>query len=174
MIITSGHPKAGCHALVKACQLLGQNCSVEHIQFAQRRPMQRHVYIKRNPRDILVSWVRFIGQPVTQGTLLCAIDRFEAGPFADSLKAHEGWLDHPETHVVAFEHLVRDDLALREIAKYLEVPFLEDAFRALPGGTWSWTGRLSNWRDHWSDVVQGAWLKAGLDVTERKWGYHNG
>ena len=108
MITTSGHPKSGCHALVKAIQLLGQPCQVTHIPHGM--PVDgKHVFIKRHPRNVLVSWVRFIGQPVTQGTLITAMQDFSGMPLVQSLRDFSGWLNDQATHVTSFEDLMRDD-----------------------------------------------------------------
>jgi len=167
--ILNGAPKMGNHALWKACELLGiASSGVQHIPHvdADAVPDGPLVFIRRDPRNALVSWVRFEGMPVTQGTLISATPRYLAmiAPF-------EGWLSDPRAHVVRFEDLVASDAAMRGIAAHVGVPYLDDAWPNLPNHTKTWTGRLSDWREHWTPAVDAAWAAAGGPALLERWGY---
>jgi hypothetical protein len=170
----------GNHALWKACELLGiASNGVNHIEhpaategphiFATRDPAAiegPHLFIKRDPRNALVSWVRFEGLPVTQGTLITAM-----ASYLPQLPLYEGWLTDPDTLVVTFERLVADDQQMREIAAFAGVPYLDDAWPNLPNHTKTWTGRLSDYREHWTPAVDAAWVAAGGPALLERWGY---
>ena len=72
---------------------------------------------------------------------------------------------------IRFEDLVSDPKTTEAIANYLEVPLLDDAFDKLPGLTKTATGKLSNWKDYWSDAVEDAWVKARGPEVEAMWNY---
>lgn len=162
----NGPPKMGNHALWKACELMGIVTSgVNHVPHPGDVG-QPHVCIKRDPRNALVSWVRFEGLPVTQGTLIAAM-----ASYLQEIAGYEGWLTDPGTLVVSFERLVADDQQMREIAAHVGVPYLDDAWPNLPNHTKTWTGRLSDYREHWTPAVDAAWVAAGGPALLERWGY---
>lgn len=166
MAFLNGPPKMGNHALWKACELLGiVTNGVNHVEHPAdiERP---HIFIRRDPRNALVSWVRFEGMPVTQGTLITAM-----ASYLPQLARYEGWLTDPDTLVVTFERLVSDDQQMREIAAHCGVPYLDDAWPNLPNHTKTWTGRLSDYREHWTPAVDAAWVAAGGPALLERWGY---
>lgn len=166
MAFLNGPPKMGNHALWKACELLGiVTNGVNHVEHPAdiERP---HIFIRRDPRNALVSWVRFEGMPVTQGTLITAM-----ASYLPQLARYEGWLTDPDTLVVTFERLVSDDQQMREIAAHCGVPYLDDAWPNLPNHTKTWTGRLSDYREHWTPAVDDAWVAAGGPALLERWGY---
>lgn len=166
MAFLNGPPKMGNHALWKACELLGiASSGVNHVEHPGdiERP---HIFIRRDPRNALVSWVRFEGMPVTQGTLITAM-----ASYLPQLPRYEGWLTDPDTLVVTFERLVANDQQMREIAAYCGVPYLDDAWPNLPNHTKTWTGRLSDYREHWTPAVDAAWVAAGGPALLERWGY---
>lgn len=126
MVTTTGFAKAGNHALVKAVQLLGQPCEVTHVAYVG--PIGQHVFIKRDPRNIVCSWLRFNGRPVTPGMFITALRLFQHASLVEELAAYEGWLTDPQTLVVSYEALIASDAEMRRIAAYLDVPYLDDAF----------------------------------------------
>jgi hypothetical protein len=167
MVKLNGPPKMGNHALWKACELLGiATDGVNHIAADEPRGDERFIFIKRDPRNALVSWVRFNGMPVTQGTLIAAM-----ADYLPQLPQYEGWLTAPGVLVVSFERLVADDQQMREIASFAGVPYLDDAWPNLPDHTKTWTGRLSDWREHWTPAVDAAWVAAGGPALLERWGY---
>lgn len=166
VIALNGAPKMGNHALWKACELLGiVTDGVRHEAYAEAEPGRR-LFTRRDPRNALVSWVRFSNLPVTQGTLISAM-----ADYLPQLPQYEGWLTAPGVLVVAFERLVADDQQMREIASFAGVPYLDDAWPNLPDHTKTWTGRLSDWREHWAPAVDDAWVAAGGPALLERWGY---
>lgn len=144
MVTTTGFAKAGNHALVKAVQLLGQPCEVTHVAYVG--PIGQHVFIKRDPRNIVCSWLRFNGRPVTPGMFITALRLFQHASLVEELAAYEGWLTDPQTLVVSYEALIASDAEMRRIAAYLDVPYLDDAFSELEGLTSTWFAQHSDYR----------------------------
>lgn len=176
-ITTSGHPKSGCHLLTKAVQLLGVNCGVEHLEcpvtvLPSMFEDGKHVFIKRDPRNVVISWLRFHGRPATRGMFMTALSDFYQGrTLAESFARYEGWLDDPHTLVIRFEDLSTEKSELVRIAEYLNVPYLDDAWPALPGGTMSWSGKHSDYREIWTPQVERAWDQAGGGALLKRWRY---
>jgi hypothetical protein len=176
-----GFPKHGSHALVKALQLLGVNCEVNHAEYSEAPADDRpRVLIKRDPRDAVVSWLRFNGVPVTQGAFICALsdmdghryDRYKGVSLVDAMARYEGWLFDRATTVVRFERLVDSESALIGLADALGVPYLSDAWEAHQvRNTVSWTGELSDYRTIWTPEVRDAWRQAGGNELLARWGY---
>jgi hypothetical protein len=170
-VITNGYPKMGNHALVKALQLLGEPCDVNHYAYGDKLPEGPHVFIKRDPRNALISWMRFVGKPVTEGMFVSTMRWLESSNYRDALAKFEGWLTDPDTLVVRFEDLIASDAEMRRIAAHLDIPYLDGAWEELPGLTMTWTGKLSNYRDIWTPYVEGCWKSGGGDEILRAWGY---
>lgn len=170
MVTTSGFPKSGNHALVKAVQLLGQPCKVSHLPYGE--PVAgKHIFIKRDPRNIICSWLRFNGQQVTQGTFLTAFRSFQDRSLVEEMAAFEGWLSDPETLVVRYEDLIATDGAMRAIAEFLDLPYLDGAFEALPGMTRTWFSDHSDYRTIWTPEVDAVWSSEGGPDLLSRWGY---
>ena len=170
MVITNGFPKSGNHALVKAVQLLGQPCHVNHIAFGEAMEGQ-HIFIKRDPRNILCSWLRFNGQPVAPGMLITAFRNFQGRPLVAEMAEYEGFLNDASTHVVRYEDLIADDSCLRGVAAFLQVPYLEGAFENLPGLTRTWFADHSDYRAIWTPEVEAVWNAEGGPELLARWGY---
>lgn len=170
MVTINGFPKAGNHALAKACQLLGQPCVVSHIPHGGDVG-EKHILIKRDPRNILCSWLRFIGQPVTPGTFLTAFRDFQGKHFVEAMADYEEWQRDAGTLVVRYEELIRDDEEIKRIADYLGMIYLPNAFENLPGMTRTWNPDHSDYRSIWTDEVQAAWAAEGGNTLLAAWGY---
>jgi hypothetical protein len=171
-VTANGFPKAGNHALVKGLQLLGVDCDVSHIPVAEGVPADvPHVFIKRDPRNIICSWLRFQGRPVTQGMFLTCLDRFQERGLVDEMAEYEGWLHDTSTIVVRYEDLIASDVVLRRLASVLEVPYLDDAFTHLPGMTRTWHKQHSDYQTIWTPEVEAGWVAAGGPDLLKRWGY---
>lgn len=170
MVTTNGFPKCGNHALVKALQLLGQPCQVQHLPFGQviEGP---HVFIRRDPRNVVCSWIRFNGQPVTPGMFITAFRRFQDRPLVAEMAEYEGWLTDSSTLVVSYEALIADDAEMRRIADHLGVPYISGAFEALPGLTKTWFAAHSDYRTIWTPEVEAVWSAEGGPELLARWGY---
>ena len=75
-VYANGIPKSGTHALAKTIQLLGVPCEMAHEPYVSK-PGGKTICTFRNPRNILVSWLRFTGQPVTPRLLIEQMQAFE-------------------------------------------------------------------------------------------------
>lgn len=166
-MITNGFPKSGNHALVKALQLLGQPCQVNHIKFGGvvEGP---HIFIKRDPRNVICSWLRFNGQPVTPGMFITAFRKFQERSLVEEMSEYEGWLTG---FAVRYEDLIASDAEMRRIAEYLDVPYIEGAFEALPGMTRTWFADHSDYSAIWTPEVEAAWTAEGGNELLARWGY---
>jgi hypothetical protein len=170
MITTNGFPKSGNHALVKAVQLLGQPCEVNHVPFGSP-VVEKHVFIKRDPRNVVCSWLRFIGRPVTDGMFLTSFRNFQGRALVSEMADYEGWFGDENTHVVRYEDLISDEACIRGIAEFLTVPYLKSAFSNLPGLTRTWNAAHSDYRAIWTPEVAAVWEAEGGDDLLKRWGY---
>lgn len=172
-VFCNGFPKSGNHALVKAVQLLGQPCEVNHATFAEGLPegTTHHVFIVRDPRDIIVSWLRFNRQPVTPGMFLTTFRKFQRKSLAEEMREFEGWLDDENTFLVKYEDLIADPFEMRRIASRLGVPYIAGAFNDLPNHTRTWNSVHSDYRELWKREVIDAWYDEGGGDLLARWGY---
>jgi hypothetical protein len=167
-VFANGFPKSGNHALVKTLQLLGIPAQVNHVPYSADIDA-RCVLIVRDPRNVVISWLRALPQPVTPGMMLSSFRRFEKASLAEEMAAFEPWLQHGI--VVRYEELIASDAAMRKLADELGVPYLDDAWRWLPGMTATWNQTRSDFREVWLPEVAAAWeAEGGRDLVER-WGY---
>lgn len=168
-ICVNGCPKMGTHALLKAVELLGQPCDdVSHIPYGEQLPAgtTKHLFIKRDPRNAMISWLRFNGKTVTDGTFMAVAQELMGGDtLSHDVTAYVGWLSDPDTHVVKFEDLIATDQPLRDIATFLGVPYLDSAFPNLPGFTITWTGQYSDYTTIWTPALDAFWqANGGLEL----------
>lgn len=172
-LVTNGVPKSGNHALAKACQLLGQPCGVQHVPAAALpADTTHHVLIVRDPRNVVLSWIRAEGQPLTAGMYLTAIRRFEGGgSLITVLAGYEPYLTDGRTHVVRYEDLIASEAAMRGIAAFLGVPYLDGAFEDLPGLTRTWHPAHADYRTIWTPQVEAAWQAEGGPEVLARWNY---
>lgn len=172
MLTTHGFPKSGTHALVKACQLLGVPCEVHHLTYAQGLPegTTKDIFIVRDPRNVVVSWLRMHGQPVTPGTFLAAFRKFHTDSLVNEMAAYEPWIVQ-SYHVARYEALIANRSEMIDIADYLDVPYIEGAWEQLPGMTRTWNAEPSDYRSVWSPDVEAAWKAEGGRTLVEDWGY---
>ena len=172
MIFANGFPKSGNHALAKALELLGIPPQVNHRTFAEGLPegTTKHVFIIRDPRNVVMSAIRFQGKKPTPGTFLAKFRKFENGSLIEEMAKYEEWL-YSNTFVTPFEELIADDAEMRAIARYLDIPYIDGAFEELPGLTVTWSGKLSDYRDIWTPEVESAWNSEGGPELLARWGY---
>ena len=154
--------------MMKAVELLGLPGSVNHEPYGQ--PYEgKPVLIVRDPRNVIVSWLRFHRDIVTPGKFLARFRRFSDRTLVEEMAAFEGWLD--VAHVVRYEDLVASDATLRGIAAYLGVPYIDGAWEALDGQTATWNAQKSDYRDVWTPDVIAAWYAEGGGDLLTRWGY---
>lgn len=171
-----GIPKSGTHALQKAVRELGCNAS-EHLHTANYHLAERQkvAYVFRNPRNVLLSALRYRNHQrrgwedtITEDKLIdCFFDFFNAS-LPGVYRSYEKWLTS-KAHVVRFESLL-DRTAIPSLAQFLDVPFKQIE---LEGGTYTWTGALSDWRQYWADGIDKVWFEEGMGEIELSLGYVN-
>lgn len=168
----NGFPKAGNHALIKALELLGLPVSVNHIPYPATVD-EPHLFIVRDPRNVLLSAMRFTHKPITEGTIIAAFRRFPMDRDERSLVAsmadYEPWLTRAD--VIRYEALVADDREHRRIASIVGVPYLDGAWEHLPGHTMTWHAEHSDWQAVWTDNIARVWRDEGGDELLGRWGY---
>jgi hypothetical protein len=171
MVTINGFPKHGNHALAKSVQMLGVPCAVNHIPFGQ--PVgEKHVFIKRDPRNGLVSWLRMNGQPEIPGMFITAFRLFQSNSLVAELAEYEGWLRDAGTLVVRYEDLISGPEEIMKIAEYIGVAYQPTAFENLPGLTRTWAGaKHSDYRELWSPEVETVWAAEGGSELLYQWGY---
>lgn len=172
----NGFPKHGNHALVKALQLLGCPCLVQHVPWREEMAYRDapRVFVTRDPRDAVVSMLRMKKLSVTPGMVLTRLRQYkddESGTLAEVMAEMEGWLTDPATLVVRFEDLKRSDAEMRRIAAWLKVPYLEGAWEQLPGLTMTWNAEPSDHRPFWTPEVEAGWQAIGGPALLARWGY---
>ena len=182
LVICNGNAKAGLHVLVKTVELLGvpwdhtgrgkpDHCLSGHWPSSNPPPNGKHIHIIRHPKNMLVSWVRFTRSEFATGYLIAAFKSYFAGkPIYEEFMDYAPWLDDPEVLNIRFEALLADQEDQR-IADFIGVPMLPEVSERRPGGTISWSGKLSHWPDYWSDEIEAAWQKARGPEIEKVFGY---
>ncbi len=177
-VFANGFPKSGNHALVKACELLGVPADVNHRPYSMGRLINRtHLYIKRDPRNIVMSKIREQARKPTPGLFMAGVRGFDSnltlsGSLRSQLLLFHPWLANPHTYVLRYEDLIANDITMRRLADFLKVPYFEGAWEELPGHTVSWRdGGHSDYRTIWSDMLEQEWQCEGGPALLEAWGY---
>lgn len=167
-ICVNGAPKSGTHALLKVCELLGQSVpgGVNHIPYGQSLPegTDKHLFIVRDPRNVLISWLRHNRKSVTDGTFMSAMNEYD-------FNGYSNWIEDKNVYAVRFEDLIASDKEIRCISDFLGVPYLDSAFENLPGCTMTWTGKYSDYRKIWTPALEAFWNENGGPELLIRFGY---
>ena len=179
-VCVNGCPKSGTHALLKACELLGMFVGdVSHIPFGQPLPTgtTKHCFIIRDPRNVMISWMRMNGMTVTDGTFMALAQQPEGTQsLLQVAESYAGWINDPNTFCVKFEDLIASAAPMQNLATYLGVPYLDTAFPNLPGYTVTWTGdgatpAYSDYTTIWTPALQAYWAANGGPALLAAFGY---
>ena len=172
MIATAnGLAKTGTHALNKTIQLLGVPSKVAHLPYSER-PDGKTVCIFRNPRNVIISWLRFTGRPLTQGKIIEQIKNYQGVGIAAAGNEFTQYLIDDSVLAVRYEELISDGgKTVEQIAAYLGVPVLDDCYPNIKGLTLTWTGAPSDWEKHWTDEIDIVWKEYGGAELEGAWNY---
>lgn len=170
-IVTTGFPKSGTHMLAKACQLLGQPSVASHYRYTDEIPAGKRVFIKRDPRNIVCSWLRFNNKPVSPGMFITAFRKFQDKALVEEMGECVGWLTDPNTLVTSFESLISDESELMRIAEHLGVPYIPGAWALLPGLTMTYYAEHSDYATIWTPEVEDVWAAEGGPELLAEWGY---
>ena len=176
-----GAPKSGNHLLVHAVQLLGIADVVMSHDPKDRG--DKTIMIYRNPRNVMVSWVRFTAPRYAQGYLMGAIRKTYADDLSGYFRSFSLLLNDPGILSVKFEDLINhSQRELEKMANHLGVEVLDDASESLivqtvtasPGLSKNNQSVLSDWKQpqwKWSNKIEREWLAAGGAEIERAFGY---
>lgn len=169
-ILCNGTPKAGTNLLVKAVRSFAPEMVHRSQHGHYKTPLDeathdkfdRHVEIIRYPKNIIGSWFRFKDIPYTTRDF-----RVEIPIRMKSIREHLGWLSRDDVHVVKFEELLTDPQALEGIGEYLGLPTWGGQFNNLWGHTYTFTGKLTNYKDYWNPEVDALYrLHGGYELEE--------
>ena len=173
-ILCNGIPKSGTHALVKTVQLLGvSNTRHGHYSLPEHTPEGVHLFVVRNPKDMMVSWCRMQKGECNTGFLIGSFKQYYNNKsIVEVFNDFAHWLTNDTVFTVCYEDLISDGgLEIARIAEHLGIPMVRDAYANLPGMTFTWTDTPSHWEDYWNVQVQDAWVDAGGLEIERVYGY---
>jgi hypothetical protein len=175
-----GIPKSGTHAAEKACKLLGLKTHVDSRHSANYHLAEdrKVLFIYRNPRDLLISTVRYRSEQqrypfdISQEKLVEVFFDLANASLPAVLTSFERWFE-TEALSLKLETLVQSPQGINEICDYMGIPHRLDAFYELPGGTATWNDKQSNWKDHWGCEIEKVWKEEGMYDVETKWGYED-
>ena len=173
MIYCTGARKSGTHLLLKALQLFGGDCLQaihcnKGYDFPWKTTTDTRVHIIRNPRNVLISWVRWENLPRNNQTIIANMNYI-----IKCMSGHFGWIGEEHCLTVRFEELLTDPNEIKKIGEYLGKPLRKNHFELLWGDTLTFTNDLTEWRDFWTDEVNAAWIERGGVEIENKMGYFN-
>lgn len=170
--VVCGFPKAGTHALKKACELLGRPALSGHWRpSAFPRPDGDVLFIIRDPRDLPLSYLRFMRRTVSEGTYLSLLRHHEGVDEAmiPALRDFGGWMATVPTF--RYEALIADDREMRRLADTIGEPYLDGAWELLPGLTATWNPVHSDHRTIWTPRIADVWDSLGGNALLEEWGY---
>ena len=148
------------------------------------------VYVDRNLRDVLISSMRFIEQLAASGVPFVGLDTSWCGAsdtrtkltqylrsfgpgVADSIESISPWQALPEAFTLEFDRIAKprhvgDAIEhLRELTEFIGIEQNEDqlaeVLKSRVGAqTATWTGRLSNFQELWSDEAEQVFNEIGF------------
>lgn len=177
-VLCVGIPKSGTNMTERVCRLLGVSPS-PHMHTANYHLAEDNkvAYVYRNPRNVLVSAVRYRNEQrrgwtldVTQDKLVdVAFDFFNA-PIWAVYGGYAKWLTS-SAYCFKYEDMVAGKAA-DGLADYLGVARRGDIAALLAdGGTATWTGAPSRWEDVWGEEIDRVWHEEGMVEIECGLGY---
>lgn len=169
MITINGSPKTGTHLLQKAVVLFGVDYLLTKYTHSldEKEIEGKHLHIIRNPRNVLISWMRFNKNNFNEKDIINTIPSI-----IKEMKEYTKWLDDKNVFNTKFEILLTDPNELIKIGKFLGEKPIDNHFKLIWGGTKTFTNSLSNWREYWSDSIGIAWEKSGGLELENVLGYN--
>ena len=176
-VLIAAIPKSGNNMMQKACHLLGVEAEYAHTTNYHLADTRRCIYIYRNPRNVLVSALRYrnhqrrgYGTEITTEKLIDVFYDFFNNSLPSTYQAYSKWMG-TNAHIVRFEDFISNPGEFDKLADYLQVPRRPEAYKELSGGTATWTGSLSDWTQHWSPELDAHWIANGMPEIEHSLGY---
>jgi len=155
-------------------EVIHSHYDAKHRELPKVMQAKGFIQIKRHPKNIVISWLRFRKFPVNKEMILKTFERYHFYPIYDLFARYERFLSDG-TLVVRFEDLFTDGgISLQKIAEDLGVSVPEHAYESIEGGTNTFKPIHSDWRDYpdiWDDSIEESWIKARGPEIERIWGY---
>ncbi len=170
-IVCTGASKSGTHLLLKAVRLFYGNIGLpihDHVPHYAKKPNQKYINIVRNPRNVLLSWVRFNRLPVDEKHLIQ-----EMPTIIKEGSDYIGWLDDSDCLNISFEEMNTNPKEVAKIAQFIGKPLIDGHYSKLWGSTATFTGRLSHWPPYWTKNVADCWKHYGGENLEARLGYAN-
>lgn len=180
-LLIVGIPKSGNNVAERACRLLGLNPSNHrHTANYHLAKSSKVVYVYRNPRNVLISALRYRNHQrrgdedvITQDKLIDVFYDFFNSSLSSVYMAYMPWM-HSSACVVRFEDLIASKTEMDRIADYMLVKHsTDDTFKRLYGESPTWTGKLSEWQNHWGSAIDHIWNMEGMTKIEKQLGYDN-
>lgn len=181
-VLCIGIPKSGTNATVLACSLLGVKPS-PHMHTANYLLAGKHkvAYVYRNPRNVLISAQRYQNHQmrgwedtITEEKLIDQFFDFFNASMPAVYRAYEKWFN-TKAFCFKYEHLFQvspeNQATFDSLADYLGKPRKKWVRDQIISKTPTWTGKQSNWQDHWSEGLERIWRDEGMIEIEKSLGY---
>lgn len=180
-VLCIGIPKSGTNMTEKVCKMLGASPS-PHMHTANYLLAEKHkvAYVYRNPRNVLISAQRYQNhqmrgweKTVTEQKLINQFFDFFNCSMPAVYMSYSKWLN-TKAFCFRFEDMLTGQETINGLADYLGKQRLNpDIFKDIPGGTYTWTGELSDWKKYWTDGLDKIWVSEGMVEVEKSLGYEN-
>lgn len=172
-------PKAGNNVTEKACKLLGLSpAHHKHTANYHLAETNKVIYTYRNPRNVLVSAVKYLNSQVrgmdsniTEDKLIDQFFDFFNCSLPYTYRAFAPW-HKTSACIIKFEDLITKKEEMNKIADYMGVKHCSDAiFAQLYGSSPTWSGKLSEWELVWTEKLDHYWKEEGMVEIEQGLGY---
>lgn len=180
-LLVIGIPKSGNNVTERACKLLGLSpAGHTHTANYHLADTNKVVYVYRNPRNVLISALKYRNHQrrgaedtITQDKLIDVFYDFFNNSLPSVYTGYMPWMSS-KACIVRFEDLLSSKNEMDRIADYMGVQRTsDDAFKRLYGESPTWSGKLSEWKDHWGDSIDNIWNMEGMPEIEKSLGYEN-
>ena len=167
MITCNGAMKTGTHLLLSAVRLFGEETRHAHDPYGVA-VLDRHVHIIRHPKNVLISWTRYVYGSDEEQILID--NMFRA---VRPVMAFAPWIHEEGVLTVRFEYLLQDPNSIEIMGRFLGLKPIKDHHEKIHGNGPTYTGNPCCWQDHWTPRLQQAWEDAGGPEAEQAFGYIN-
>ena len=165
MITCNGAMKTGTHLLLSAVSLFGVKTRHAHDEHGVT-VAGPHLHVIRHPKNVLVSWCRYVYQNDSEQILID--NMFRA---IRPVMAFAPWLDEEGVLTVRYEYLLEDPNSIEIMGRFLGLEPVEDHHKRIHGTGPTYTGNPCHWQDHWTPRLQQAWEDADGREAEIAYGY---
>jgi hypothetical protein len=180
-VLAVGIPKSGTNMTEKVCKMLGANPS-PHMHTANYLLAKKHkvAYVYRNPRNVLISAQRYQNaqmrgweDTITNEKLIEQFFGYYNSSMPAMYQSYMKWLG-TSAYCFKYEDMLKGPEVMHGLADYLGKPRLpNERYKDIPGGTATWTGKSSDWREFWTKEIDEIWIAEGMLEIEQALGYDN-